>query len=47
MWHTKRAIVSGNWNNGASCSSRSVNVNNVSANVNANNGGQLSTIMRF
>lgn len=32
--------MSSNWDNGASCSSQSVNVNNVSANVNSNNGSR-------
>lgn len=32
--------MSSNWDNSASCSSQSVNVNNVSANVNSNNGSR-------
>lgn len=38
-----RANVSGNWDNSSYCGSRCVNVNNVSANVNANNGGRLAS----
>ena len=33
-------LVGGNWNNGASCDSRCANCNNVSSNVNANNGAR-------
>ena len=40
-----RAYVGGNWNNSSYCGSRCVNVNNVSANVNANNGGRLSALI--
>ena len=32
----------GNWDNGASCGSRSRNSNNVRSNVNANYGGRRS-----
>ena len=40
-----RANVGGNWNNSSYCGSRCVNVNNVSANVNGNNGGRLSSLI--
>lgn len=33
-----KAKLSGNWDNSSSCSSRSVNVNNASGDVNSNNG---------
>ena len=41
----RRVLVGGNWNNGASCGSRSVNCNNLSANRNGNNGGRLVAIL--
>ena len=37
----RRLLVGGKWNNGASCGSRSVNGNNLSANRNGNNGSRL------
>ena len=36
--------VGGNWDNSSSCGSRSVNCNNSSANVNANNGARGALI---
>ena len=35
-----RLHAGGNWNNSSYCGPRCVNLNNVSANVNANNGGR-------
>ena len=37
------ANVGGNWDNSSYCGSRCVNVNDVSANVNANNGCRLAS----
>ena len=38
-----RLLAGANWNNRSSCGSRAVNLNNVSANVNSNNGSQLAS----
>ena len=40
-----RANVGGDWDNSSYCGSRCVNVNNSSANVNANYGGRLSALI--